>query len=93
MVIITRSIATRPLDGCHTTTQVPFTGLLQTQGRRGVVLQAGLLYGLLMMMMIHGAGAPCFHAGDRSLSVCGDGWFNLLHTQYVYMHSLIRLKP
>ena len=27
-------------------------------------------------------GAPCCHAGDLSLSVCGDGLSNLLHTDY-----------
>ena len=36
------------------------------------------VYCKTLLIMI--PGAPCWHAGE--LGVCGDGWFNLLHTDY-----------
>ena len=74
ILIIKRSIATRHLDCFPHSTQLNFTVHLKTQGCRVVVLNAGILYGLQIMLVLHVA------MQEISPRVCGDGLF--VHVDY-----------
>ena len=47
----------------------------QLQDGRVVGSKAGVMYDL--QIMTHNTGSPCCYAAALSLTVCGDGWFNL----------------
>ena len=56
------------------------TGLLQTKTKTQRVVVAASWFIVVMQTVIHADGAPYCHAGDLSLSVFGDGRFNLRAT-------------
>ena len=67
------------------------SGGAQLKSHSGSATEGGGQHAYCYTASVTWSGAPCCHAGDHtlSLSVCGDGWFNLytLISQYQFFFS------